>query len=159
MSGQDTAIPGSTRVELDRDRAEIDALIERILDLATEQGFDKGSAFAIRLALEEALTNAFEHGHRGHTREPVRVEYRVDDRAVDVAVEDRGPGFDPSLLPDPTLEENLAKPSGRGVMLMKAYMTEVRFNASGNRVRLIYRRVQQPPTRSHSPGPSPPQSG
>lgn len=140
MTGQDTTIPNSTQVELPRDRARIDALIERILDLAAEHGFDKGSVFAIRLALEEAITNAFEHGHSNLRDEQVRVEYRVDPASVDVAVEDRGPGFDPARLPDPTLEENLAKPSGRGVMLMRAYMTEVRFNSTGNRVRLTYRR-------------------
>lgn len=140
MTGQDTTIPNSTQVELPRDRARIDALIERILDLAAEQGFDKGSVFAIRLALEEAITNAFEHGHSNLRDEQVRVEYSVNPAAVDVAVEDRGPGFDPAKLPDPTLEENLAKPSGRGVMLMRAYMTEVRFNSTGNRVRLTYRR-------------------
>lgn len=140
MTGQDTTIPNSTQVELPRDRARIDSLIERILDLAAEHGFDKGSVFAIRLALEEAITNAFEHGHSRLRDEQVRVEYRIDPAAVDVAVEDRGPGFDPAKLPDPTLEENLAKPSGRGVMLMRAYMTEVRFNSTGNRVRLTYRR-------------------
>ena len=141
MTGHDTTIPNSTQVELTRDRASIDSLIERILDLATQHGFDKGSVFAIRLALEEAITNAFEHGHSSLRDEQVRVDYRVDTAAVDVAVEDRGPGFDPAKLPDPTLEENLAKPSGRGVMLMRAYMTEVRFNSTGNRVRLTYRRT------------------
>lgn len=140
MTGQDTAIPGSTRAELRRDRAEIDRLIERILDLAETNGFDDGPRFAVRLALEEAITNAFEHGHQGLDDQTVRVEYLVGPDAIDIAVEDRGPGFDPGELPDPTIEENLAKPSGRGVMLMRAYMTEVRFNSVGNRVRMIYRR-------------------
>jgi serine/threonine-protein kinase RsbW len=140
MTGQDTAIPDPTRVELRRDRARIDALIEEILDHARGAGFEDASLFAIRLALEEAITNAFEHGHEGLGDLAVKVEFRVDAAAVDVAVEDRGPGFDPDKLPDPTTEENLAKPSGRGVMLMRAYMSEVRFNPSGNRVRLIYRR-------------------
>jgi serine/threonine-protein kinase RsbW len=140
MTGNDTAIPGATRVELRRDRAEIDALIERVLLDARDSGFPDGSVFAIRLALEEAITNAFEHGHEHLADSTVRVDFRVDARAVDVAVEDKGPGFNPNALPDPTAEENIAKPSGRGVMLMRAYMTEVRFNSSGNRVRLIYRR-------------------
>lgn len=140
MNAQDTDIPGSTRVELHRDRGAIDTVIERILDDARDQGFDDGSLFAVRLAIEEAITNAFEHGHEGLSDRSVRVEFRVDPAAVDIAVEDQGPGFDPDKLPDPTIEENLAKPSGRGVMLMRAYMTEVRFNAPGNRVRLTYRR-------------------
>ncbi len=140
MTGHDTAIPGSTRVELRRDRARIDEVIEAVLARARDAGFEDGALFAVRLALEEAVTNAFEHGHETvGPDEPVTLEYRVGPDAVDVAVEDRGPGFDPDALPDPTTEENLAKPSGRGVMLMRAYMTEVRFNPRGNRVRLIYR--------------------
>lgn len=140
MNAQNTEIPGSIRVDLRRNRGAIDTLIERILDEARDHGFDDGSLFAVRLAIEEAITNAFEHGHEGLGDLTVRVEFRVDPAAVDIAVEDQGPGFDPERLPDPTTEENLAKPSGRGVMLMRAYMTEVRFNAPGNRVRLTYRR-------------------
>ncbi|MCC5821727.1 MAG: ATP-binding protein [Phycisphaerales bacterium] len=141
MTGHDTAIPGSTRVELRRDRAEIDGLIERILSLAEARGFEDGARFAIRLALEEAITNAFEHGHQGMNDQTITVEYLVLPDTVDIAVEDRGPGFDPARLPDPTTTENLAKPSGRGVMLMRAYMTEVRFNTAGNRVRMTYRQA------------------
>ncbi|MEA5612280.1 ATP-binding protein [Nodularia spumigena] len=140
MTGNDTAIPGAIRVELRRDRAEIDALIERVLHDAKVSGFPDGSVFGIRLALEEAITNAFEHGHEHLADATVRVDYVVNQTAVDVAVEDKGPGFNPDALPDPTAEENISKPSGRGVMLMRAYMTEVRFNPSGNRVRLTYRR-------------------
>ncbi len=141
MIGNDTVIPGATRIELRRDRAEIDAFIDRVLLEARDKGFPEGSLFAIRLALEEAITNAFEHGHEhlAHAT-TIQTDYRVDPQAVDVAVEDQGPGFNPDTLPDPTSEENISKPSGRGVMLMRAYMTEVRFNPSGNRVRLIYRR-------------------
>ncbi len=142
MTGQDTAIPGATSVELLRDRAVIDRLIEHVLELARRHGFEDGSLFAIRLALEEAITNAFEHGHEHIQDETILVEYRVDPNAVDIAVQDRGPGFNPDKLPDPTAIENISKPSGRGVMLMRAYMTEVRFNAPGNRVRLIYRRAK-----------------
>lgn len=142
MTGQDTAIPGATSVELHRDRAVIDRLIEHVLELARTHGFEDGSLFAIRLALEEAITNAFEHGHEHIQDETILVEYRVDPHSVDVAVQDRGPGFNPDKLPDPTAIENISKPSGRGVMLMRAYMTEVRFNPPGNRVRLIYRRAK-----------------
>lgn len=140
MAENSTSIPGATRVELSRDRALIDDVIERILGLAGQHGFDPGSGFAIRLALEEAITNAFVHGNSTVPDATVIVDYHVDARTVDVAVEDQGPGFNPDHLPDPTREENLSKPSGRGVMLMRAYMTEVVFNEPGNRVRLTYRR-------------------
>ena len=51
-----------------------------------------------------------------------------------------GPGFDPDAIPDPTLDENLEIPSGRGLLLMRAYMRSVEFNAVGNVVQMVYRR-------------------
>jgi serine/threonine-protein kinase RsbW len=57
-----------------------------------------------------------------------------------LAVEDQGPGFDPGSVPDPTLEENLERGSGRGLLLIRAYMASVRYNASGNRLEMIYER-------------------
>jgi len=129
------------QVELFDDRAKIEALEDQILTAVDRHGYPKSSRFAIKLALEEAITNAFQHGHRTVAEgTPITVSYEVDPERVSIAVEDRGPGFAPSNVPDPTLDENLTNPTGRGIMLMKAYMTEVHHNASGNRVELVYRR-------------------
>ena len=49
---------------------------------------------------------------------------------------DEGEGFDPGVIPDPRADENLEKPGGRGIMLMRAYMDEVAFNERGNEVRM-----------------------
>lgn len=140
MQDQSTRIPDpSAAVELPNDREAISGLINAILDEASAKGVGEASVFAIRLALEEAITNAFEHGHKTLDEStPISVEYKIGDGQVLVAIEDRGPGFAPGALPDPTLDENLDKPSGRGVMLMRAYMTDVEFNARGNRVLMRY---------------------
>lgn len=139
MTDPRTHIEGATAVDLVQDRTRVSTLIDQILGLAETKGFGSSSLFAIRLAIEEAITNAFEHGHDGLDPSlSVRVEYKVTGQEIVVAVEDQGPGFSPSALPDPTLQENLSKPSGRGVMLMRAYMSEVEYNPSGNRVRLRY---------------------
>ncbi|MCL4211472.1 MAG: ATP-binding protein [Phycisphaerales bacterium] len=53
---------------------------------------------------------------------------------------DEGSGFVPDAVPDPTLDENIVIPSGRGLMLMRAYMSEVCYNDRGNRVYLRYNR-------------------
>jgi serine/threonine-protein kinase RsbW len=140
MSDDRTHIPDPVVVELPHDRDRISTLIDTIIEQASDAGMQDAAAFAIRLALEEAITNAFVHGHRElDASVPVRIEYRVGAGELDVAIEDQGPGFVPEALPDPTLDENLAKPSGRGVMLMKAYMSDVAYNARGNRVVLRYR--------------------
>ena len=54
-------------------------------------------------------------------------------------VRDEGPGFDPNSLPDPTDPENLLKPSGRGIMLIRTFMDAVSFNEKGNEVTMVKR--------------------
>lgn len=79
-------------------------------------------SFAIQLSVEEALTNAFKHGRR-----PVTVRFRYDRGHLWIRVEDSGDGFDSRTVLDPLDEENLEKPSGRGLLLMRYYMDTVRF--------------------------------
>ena len=106
-------------------------------------GYADSEAFAIRLAVEEAVSNGIHHGNRRDPAKVVRVECRIDAETVWIAVEDQGEGFDPKAVPDPTDEANLEIPSGRGIMLMGAYMTEVRYVPPGNRVEMTYRRGAQ----------------
>jgi serine/threonine-protein kinase RsbW len=128
-------------LEVVNDRAEIDRVESDLLARIERQGYPRASLFAIKLAFEEAIANAFQHGHRGLPRDlPIRVAYEVTPAEVRIEVEDRGPGFDADKVPDPTLEENLATPTGRGLMLMRSYMTRVSYNDRGNRVEMIYRR-------------------
>ncbi len=139
MNDPRTRIPDATIVQLAHQRDDIRTLIDRIIALATQAGFSTSSTYAIRLALIEGITNAFEHGHQTIGKDtPIRIEYRITPQVVEVAIEDQGPGFSPDELPDPTLEENLSNPRGRGVMLMRAYMSEVVYNETGNRVKLRY---------------------
>jgi len=60
---------------------------------------------------------------------------------VTFIVRDEGPGFDPSALPDPTDPENLLKPCGRGVMLIRTFMDQVNFSAKGNEITMVKRRA------------------
>jgi serine/threonine-protein kinase RsbW len=111
-----------------------------IVDAAVERGFDEAQVFAIKLALEEALTNAIKHGNRMDPSKQVTIDYTVTDRAVRITVCDEGGGFSPERVPDPTADVNLEKPTGRGVMLIRAYMTEVHFNRAGNCITMVKRR-------------------
>jgi serine/threonine-protein kinase RsbW len=131
----------SARFELVNDRHAIDAVRDQIVEALGRLGYSDASSFAVRLAFEEAISNAFRHGHQGLPSDtPVTVEYRIGPEEVEITLEDRGPGFVPGDVPDPTLEENLDRPSGRGLMLIRAYMAAVEFNEAGNRVRMTYRR-------------------
>jgi serine/threonine-protein kinase RsbW len=131
----------SVKFDLVNDRHAIDAVRDQIVEALGRLGYSDTSAFAVRLAFEEAISNAFRHGHRGlPDSTPVGVEYRIGPDEVEITLQDRGPGFVPSNVPDPTLEENLELPSGRGLMLIRAYMSGIEFNPAGNRIRMIYRK-------------------
>lgn len=128
-------------VEIRNDRKEIDRAQGEVLTAAEALGYPKASRFAVRLALEEAISNAFRHGHRGlPEEETVRLEYSVGEQEIRLAVEDKGPGFKPQDVPDPTLDANLEQLSGRGMVLIRAYMAEVSHNESGNRLEMVYKR-------------------
>lgn len=115
-----------------------------LVTIAERFGYGKASRFAIRLAFEEAISNAFKHGHRDSpTDTPVRVEALIGPDEITIAIEDQGPGFDPKVIPDPTLDENLDKPFGRGLMLINAYMTRVSHGNRGRRIEMVY---LKPPT-------------
>jgi serine/threonine-protein kinase RsbW len=109
---------------------------QRILAEIARHGYDECSTFAIRLAMEEGLSNAIRHGNKCDPKKQVEIEYDIDDKRAVICIADQGPGFTPDTVPDPTADENLEKPSGRGIMLIQAYMDKVEYNQSGNRVRM-----------------------
>jgi len=92
--------------------------------------------FRIKLAVEEAIVNAIKHGNQMNRAKTVRVTYRVHAAGFEIEVADEGRGFDPADVPDPTAVENLERPCGRGLMLMRHYMSEVEYNQAGNVVRM-----------------------
>lgn len=105
-------------------------------------GYSDRDAFGIRLALEEALVNAIRHGNRLDARKKVHVSLRVNPQEVWIAVEDAGAGFTPEDVPDPTLPENIGRFHGRGLMLMRHFMTHVEYSETGNRVELCKHRSE-----------------
>ena len=111
-----------------------------IMSEVEARGYGEQVQFAIRLALDEAVSNAIHHGNGNDPSKFVRIEYSIDDREARISVCDEGRGFNPKTLPDPTVHDNLMKPNGRGVMLIRAYMTEVSYNDEGNCVTMVKRR-------------------
>lgn len=126
------------------DRWQIERAENAILDALKRFGFPEASTFAVRLALEETIVNAFRHGHKNlPASTPVRLTYDINADRIEIHVEDQGPGFDPGEVKDPTLEENLEIPTGRGLLLMRAYMASVDYLGRGNHVRMVYERPQK----------------
>ena len=124
----------STDVEIASDPAEARKLQEEIERQLKDTLFSEKEVFSIKLALEEALVNAIKHGNQFDRTKKVRIAYQVAKERFDIQISDEGCGFDPDDVPDPTAIENLERPCGRGLMLMRYYMTEVSFSSTGNSV-------------------------
>ncbi len=92
-----------------------------------------------RVSLTEALSNAMLYGNGSDPSKRVKVEVLVTDTQITARVIDQGDGFDPQVVPDPTTPENLTRPGGRGIFLMRELMDEVQFNEAGNAVTLVLR--------------------
>lgn len=113
---------------------------EQIVGSIEQRGYAPRDVFGVRLALEEALVNAIKHGNRMDPDKNVRIVWEVSDEHIQVVIRDEGEGFDVNDVPDPTDDENLDKPGGRGIMLMRSFMSEVSYNDSGNQLTMIKRR-------------------
>ena len=106
--------------------------MQKILDTLKDLGWDGRDLFGVEMALEESLTNAIRHGNCLDESKQVDVECRVSRERFWLKVVDEGSGFKPQLVPDCTADENLDCLGGRGLALMKAYMTSVEYNDAGN---------------------------
>lgn len=148
---------------LENDLGLISALVQELRDtLRTLGRLDESSCLRFTTAVDEALQNAYFHGNlevssklreqdageyhaladqrRGeepYCQRRISVELQMNREGVAVTVTDEGPGFDPASLPDPTEPGFLERPCGRGVLLMRSFADEVRFNERGNEVTLL----------------------
>jgi serine/threonine-protein kinase RsbW len=124
----------SEKVTIPSDPAEARRVQEQIEALLQATKCQDHDLFSIKLALEEALVNAIKHGNGYDKAKTVQIDFEVDPDRFTIRITDQGTGFDPADVPDPTAVENLERPCGRGLMLMRHYMSEVAFNERGNSV-------------------------
>ena len=125
------------------DLAEVRRLQDQIELALQANRFGEGDQFAVKLAVEEALVNAIKHGNQMDPAKQVRIRYTVDDEQFSIHISDEGPGFNPDDLPDPTADDFLERPCGRGVLLIRSFMTSVDFLGRGNEV--VMRKTKTPP--------------
>ena len=125
--------------------ADLNRFLEVIPAEMVNYGYSAKDLFRVHLALEEAIVNAHKHGHQGDWSKSVVVRFSLSADGVVVQVEDQGPGFDPHSVPDPLARENLERPSGRGLLLMRSYLSGVCHNEQGNCICLCKHRRNAPP--------------
>ncbi len=125
-------------------RLDLLGLLDRMTMLICERaGFDEDASTQVTLAAIEAGTNAIQHGSRGRPDRVVGVDFALWPDRLEIAVRDRGPGFDPALVSgDITSPEHLLDSRGRGIFIMRACMDTVdfRFDGTGTTCLLVKRR-------------------
>lgn len=115
--------------------AAVNRLIARILRVARAMECAKGQLDKVEIALREALNNAIVHGSRGDRKKKVAVCCLcAEDKGMLLVVENFGPAFDPTKIPDPTKAENIFSVHGRGIFLMRQMMDEVAYRKGGRKV-------------------------
>jgi serine/threonine-protein kinase RsbW len=108
-------------------------------------GYSEEDIFAIHLSLEEAFVNAVKHGNKMEPSKAVKVDYAIEADKIEICMTDEGEGFDPEVIPDPRYGDNLYKPAGRGMLLMRSFMDVLEYSKKGNSLRMIrYREKRNP---------------
>lgn len=115
-------------------------IIERLVDdLKGEYNIHEDAYGNILVAVTEAVNNAIQHGNKYNPNLKVKISYEVENDTISFAITDQGKGFDYYNLPDPTAPENLEKPTGRGVFLMKHLADQIIFSNNGSSVELFFK--------------------
>jgi len=114
-------------------------MIESFIDNAREKfSLDDDIYGNIMIAITEAVNNAIRHGNNSDSSKNVSLSLTLEKSLIKFKVQDEGDGFDYENLPDPTAPENIEKPGGRGIFLMKHLSDEVEFKEGGRIVELSF---------------------
>ncbi len=95
-----------------------------VLGAAREIGFEEDDLHQLGMAVRESMVNAVVHGNRYNSRKKVHLSVTKESDRLTIVIADEGDGFDPSNVPDPLAEGNLLRQSGRGLLLIRAFVDE-----------------------------------
>ncbi len=114
-------------------------IIESFIDNAKEKFNLNDDIYGnIMVSVTESVNNAIIHGNGNNKSKNVKISLFLDENMIKFKIEDQGKGFDYHSLPDPTSPDNLNKPSGRGIFLMRNLADEVSFLEEGRIVELSF---------------------
>jgi serine/threonine-protein kinase RsbW len=132
----------TAEVTIPSDLAEARRIQDQIEEALQASAYSEHDIFSIKLALEEALVNAIKHGNQMDPEKRVFVTYHITPGRFEIRITDEGDGFNPEDVPDPTLEINIERPCGRGLLLMRGFMTDVQYHGKGNCVSMTKVRLE-----------------
>jgi serine/threonine-protein kinase RsbW len=118
----------------------VDEAEEAVLQTARKMGFDDDDMHRIGMSVRETMVNAVVHGNRYNARKKVWLSIANTPERLEIVIGDEGDGFNMDKLPDPLAEENLLRHSGRGLLLIQAFMDEFQIrnrDPKGTEVKMV----------------------
>ena len=126
-------------------------LVDVVMEAAKRHfGFDEETVERLGLAIREAVANGVRHGNKQEPTKKVELTCDLKQDVMALRITDEGSGFDVDAIPDPLAADNLFNPSGRGILLMRAFMDEVDFRFGDNGGTQVTLQKRLPPTPSES---------
>lgn len=125
---------------LDSNLESVDAAENAVLKVAEEAGFDEDDQHALGMAVRESMVNAVVHGNRYNARKKVHLSVFQSADRVKIVIADEGDGFVLREIPDPLAQENLLRQSGRGLLIIQAFVDEFRIgprSPTGTEVQMV----------------------
>jgi serine/threonine-protein kinase RsbW len=133
-------MPAEVKEELESTLESVDHAEELVMRAAREMGFTEDQQHEIGISLRECMVNAVVHGNRYSSHKKVHFVVIHSPERLEIVIGDEGEGFDTAEVPDPLAQENLLRQSGRGVLMMRAFMDEFEVcsrKPSGTEVRMV----------------------
>ncbi len=141
--------PTKRTMLVDSNTAAIEEPRKWLLSQLQQLDYGDDDVFAVHLAFQEAFYNAIRHGSEMNSKKKVKIECLIASDRIEILMTDTGGGFDPDVVPDCRIGENLYKTEGRGLLLMRSYMDIVEFNEIGNSVHMVRYRHESNSSSSH----------
>jgi serine/threonine-protein kinase RsbW len=138
-------VPAEVKEELESTLESVDHAEELVMRAARAMGFTEDQQHEIGISLRECMVNAVVHGNRYSSRKKVHFAVSHSAERLEIVIGDEGEGFDATEVPDPLAQENLLRQSGRGVLMMRAFMDEFEVcprRPSGTEVRMVKYKIK-----------------
>jgi serine/threonine-protein kinase RsbW len=115
-------------IRLPSSPVQLTTVIDAVENWLGKQDLPEGTIADLALVVSELVNNAIEHGNKGDPEKKFTVKLVSQPGEIEILVTDEGAGFNPNDLSNPLDSENLHKPSGRGLFIVKSLVDRIRFS-------------------------------
>ena len=114
--------------EFESDPENLPDIEQFVLDIADTLTMTSEKYNSLELSVAEAASNSIVHGNKSDINKLVKISVFIDKNKMKIIFKDEGNGFNPNEIPDPTTPENILRDHGRGIHIMKSYLSELKYN-------------------------------